>query len=66
MTDRIERDMVRTAIAQATVHGSISRRLGDELIDAGREVIAAWHARRNSENRMAQAIAKLEQLVGRP
>jgi hypothetical protein len=66
MTDPIERDMIRSALAQATVHGSISRKLGDELIDAGREVVAAWHARQNSQERLFRAINKLERLVGRP
>lgn len=45
---------------------SIERRLGDELITAGRDVVAAWHERRNSEHRLAKAVEALEALVGKP
>lgn len=59
-----ERDEIREAIAAGTVQASIDRLLGDELIAATREAVAAWRERRNSEDRMARAIAKLEELVG--
>jgi uncharacterized protein (DUF2336 family) len=61
-----ERDEVRTALAQSHATESIGRKLGDELITASREAIAAWHERRNSEYRIAKAIARLEELVGKP
>jgi hypothetical protein len=47
---------------------SIGRRLGDELIAAGREVVDAWHTARQwnmREVRMQVAIEQLERLVGR-
>ena len=62
----IETAEIREAIAGAAVTGTISRKLGDELIDASREVVAAWHERNNSITRMSRAVAKLERLVGRP
>jgi ribosomal protein S7 len=61
-----ERDEVRTAIAQSHATESIGRKLGDDLIDASREVVAAWHERSNSEHRMAKAVKQLEDLVGKP
>jgi hypothetical protein len=60
-----ERDELRTALAQSHATESIGRKLGDDLIDAGREVVAAWHERRNSEGRVDRAIRRLEDLVGR-
>jgi len=57
---------IREAIAASAVKGTISRRLGDELIDASREVVAAWYERSNSVTRMRRAVANLERLVGRP
>jgi hypothetical protein len=78
MTDA-ERDRVRTAVSRGMEHGlireamtasaateTIGRKLGDELIAATREAIAAWHERRNSEHRMWRAMAALERLVGKP
>jgi ribosomal protein S7 len=62
----MERDEVRAAITRSGATESIGRKLGDELITASREAIAAWHERRNSEHRMAKAIARLEELVGKP
>jgi ribosomal protein S7 len=62
----MERGLIREAMTASAATETIGRRLGDELITASREAIAAWHERRNSENRMAQAIAELERLVGRP
>jgi ribosomal protein S7 len=61
-----ERGEIREALASSAATETIGRRLGDELITASREAIAAWHERRNSEHRMAQAISKLEELVGKP
>ena len=63
---QLERDEVRTAIAQSHATESIGRKLGDDLIDASREVVAAWHERSNSEHRMAKALKQLEELVGKP
>ena len=61
-----ERDEVRTAIAQSHATESIGRKLGDDLIDACRELVGAWHARSNNERRMRQAVHRIEDLVGRP
>jgi hypothetical protein len=62
----MERDEVRTAIAKSSVSESISRKLGDDLIDACRELVGAWYERSNSEYRMAKAVNKIEELVGKP
>jgi hypothetical protein len=62
----IERDEVRTAIAKSSAQESIGRRLGDDLIDACRELVGAWYERRNNERRMRQAAHRIEDLVGRP
>jgi hypothetical protein len=61
-----ERDEVRTAIAQSHATESIGRKLGDDLIDACRELVGAWHERSNNERRMAKAVKQLEDLVGKP
>jgi ribosomal protein S7 len=63
---QIERDEMRMALARASATESISRKLGDELIDAARETVAAWHERRNTEDRMTRAIERLTELVGKP
>lgn len=63
---RDERDELRTAITQARAMESIGRKLGDDLIAACRELVAAWHARSNNERRMRRAVHDIEQLVGRP
>jgi len=61
----IETAEIREAIAGSAITGTISRKLGDELIDASREAVAAWYERKNSIDRMGRAIANLERLVGR-
>ena len=61
-----ERAEIREALAMSHARSSIDRMLGEELIAAGREVVTAWHERRNSEHRVAAAIARLEELVGKP
>jgi uncharacterized alpha-E superfamily protein len=67
MSHAQERALVREAIAEGTVHGSISRQLGDELIEVGREVVRARYTWQNSLERLFRAIDKLEELVdGRP
>jgi hypothetical protein len=66
MADPYERALIREAIAASASTETIGRRLGDELITAARDAILIWHERRNSEERLAQAIARLEELVGRP
>lgn len=60
----IERGLIREAIATR----SIERRLGDELITAGRDVVAAWHVPEFGPRfkAMRRAIARLEELVGKP
>lgn len=65
---RMERDEVRTAIARSSSTETIGRRLGDDLIAAGREVVAAYYAPFSSGRaaRLCNAIVKLERLVGRP
>ena len=63
---QIERAEIRTAVARSSATETIGRKLGDELIAASRETIRAWHERRNSEDRMAKAIKRLEELVGKP
>ena len=61
-----ERAEIREALAMSTARASIDRMLGDELIAASREVVAAWHERSNGIRRLQEAIDGLEQLVGRP
>lgn len=60
----------RAMLDEVSLDVSISRRLGDELIAAGREVVDAWHTARQRRNmravRMRVAIEQLERLVGRP
>ena len=60
----------RAMLDEVSLDVSISRRLGDELIAAGREVVDAWHAARQHRDmrsvRMRVAIEQLERLVGRP
>lgn len=47
---------------------SIDRKLGEELIAAGRQVVAAWREPPSvrAHKRLQKAIGKLERLVGRP
>jgi hypothetical protein len=62
---QIERGLIREAIATR----SIERRLGDELITASRDVIAAWHRFPILHPRLRAlrlALARLEELVGKP
>lgn len=61
-----ERAEIREALAARAATESISKRLGDELIAVGREIVAAWHERQNSQLRLTAAIERLEELVGRP
>ena len=61
-----ERAEIREALAFSTAKSSIDRMLGEELIAATREVIAAYRARLRTNNRMSAAIARLEELVGQP
>jgi uncharacterized protein len=65
---REERDELRTAITQSHALESIGRKLGDELITAGREAVAAWYMPDPNEQRFRLwlAIKELERLVGRP
>jgi hypothetical protein len=58
----------RVMLDEVSLDVSISRRLGDELIAAGREVVGAWyrHHRDMRALRMRVAIANLERLVGKP
>jgi hypothetical protein len=60
-----ERAEIREALQVSAARSSIDLALGNELIAAGREVVRAWRERRNSEDHMAAAVDKLEQLVGR-
>lgn len=60
----LERVMLQEAVMNSAAQESIGRRLGDELIAASREAVAAWHEGR--VKRMLAAIEQLEQLVGRP
>jgi hypothetical protein len=62
----VERDEVRSAIARSATTESISRRLGDDLIDACRELVGAWYARENDEGQVRKAVHRIEDLVGRP
>ena len=62
----IERLEIGDAIVRSTARESIGRRLGDELIAAARETVGAWRQRENSQVRLAKAIARLEELVGKP
>jgi hypothetical protein len=60
----------RAMLDEVSLDVSIGRRLGDELIAAGREVVDAWYTARQHRNmravRMRAAIEQLERLVGRP
>jgi hypothetical protein len=71
----IEQVMLQEALRRSAATESIGRKLGDELIAAARETIAAyqdiaissvgtggWRACRRFE----RAVNKLEQLVGKP
>jgi hypothetical protein len=58
--------LVREALAQSAATETIGRELGDELISASRKVIVAWRTLSNRRRRMDAAIAKLEELVGKP
>jgi hypothetical protein len=64
----MERDQIRAAIAAGTVHGSISRKLGDDLIDAARDAVGAFYVPDVGQRFKAlrRAIERLEALVGRP
>jgi hypothetical protein len=65
---RTNRDLVEGAmLAEVKLDGTISRKLGDELIDAALEAVGAWYAPNlhHRYKRMERAIAKLESLVGR-
>lgn len=61
----VERAEIRTAIAKAAVGATVSLELGNELIAASREVVAAYYERENTYRRFTLAIARLEELVGR-
>lgn len=64
MASRVEEIMLEEARA-----GSIPRKLGDELIDAARDVVGVWRSRDYSSAthiRFTKAIAALEALVGSP
>lgn len=61
-----ERAQIREAIAAGTVHGSISRQLGEELIAAIYEAQAAWAERANSEHRMQSVMDRFNELVPWP
>jgi hypothetical protein len=65
---QVERALMREAIAKSAVTESISRRLGDDLIDAARDAVGAWYLTDVSKRFKALriAIGKLEELVGRP
>jgi hypothetical protein len=61
-----ERALLRRAVTHAQANEGRGRKLTEEIIAAGREVVAAWNELRNSEDRMAAAVHKLEELVGKP
>lgn len=75
-----EKAEIREALTASAASETIGRRLGDELISASRETIAAWRARDNPEAipkpsrrwvevdlpRVERTIRRLEELVGRP
>lgn len=60
--------MIREAMAASAATETIGRRLGDDLIAASREAVAAYYAPFSSARavRLRDAIVKLERLVGRP
>jgi hypothetical protein len=67
----LERAQLAEAVHHVRVRESIGRRLGDELIGAAREAVAAYYAQRRiwglpQNYRLRQAILELEKLVGRP
>jgi hypothetical protein len=62
----LERGEIREALAASAATETIGRKLGDELISLGREILTAWYARQNSQERLSRAMQRLEELVGRP
>lgn len=62
----IERAEIREAVAISAARASIDRMLGEELIAAGRELVAAWDDRSNSQTRIRAAVERLRDLVGAP
>ena len=61
-----ERDQIREALSNSAATEDFSRRLGDELIEAGREVVRAYHELDKARDRMVAAVSALEKLVGIP
>lgn len=61
-----ERAEIREALQMSAARSSIDRMLGEELIAAGREVVAAWDDRSNSQTRIRAAVERLRELVGAP
>lgn len=60
--------MLAEAATKSCALESIDRRLGNELIAASREVLAAYHAGGipKTSQRFRLAMVRLEELVGRP
>jgi hypothetical protein len=61
-----EREQIREALTNSAATEDFSRRLGDELIEAGREVVRAYRELKSAEERMVSAVSALEKLVGGP
>lgn len=61
-------DVERVLLAAGDEAGrtTISARLGDELILAARDTVAAYHDIEAARLRLGDAIMRLERLVGRP
>jgi ribosomal protein S7 len=66
MPSLVEQTMLREALTKAAATESVSRKLGDELIEAAREVIAAIHKRDMAEIELRRAVSQLVRLVGEP
>jgi len=67
-----ERAEIREALTLSEARASIDRLLGEELIAAAREAVAAWRAfgrlpaTADDYPRVQRAIKRLEELVGKP
>jgi len=59
-----ERAEIREALQVSAARSSIDRMLGEELIAAGQEVVAAWDDRSNSQTRIRNAVERMRDLVG--
>jgi len=60
-----EREQIREALSNSAATEDFSRTMGDELIEASRAVIRAYHDLNSAQQKMVVAVAALEKLVGK-